>query len=100
MAYQPLYYDTPQNQYRYANGGIYQVDPTTQVIQALVALVSGQPMAIGQQLPAGYGTYNVPLAYRDRYYDSNDAWYRYADGYVYQVDPGTGLIAESFPIYA
>ena len=100
LAYQPLYADSPQYQYRYANGGIYQVDPTTQVIQALVALVSGQPMAIGQPLPAGYGTYNVPLAYRDRYYDTNDAWYRYADGYVYQVDPGTGLIAETYPIYA
>jgi hypothetical protein len=99
LAYQPLYYDTPQYQYRYANGGIYQVDPTTQVIQALVALVSGQPLAIGQPLPAGYDTYNVPLAYRDRYYDTNDAWYRYADGYVYGVDPGTGLIEESFPIY-
>jgi hypothetical protein len=99
LAYQPLYYDNPQYQYRYANGGIYQVDPTTQVIQALVALVSGQPMAIGQPLPGGYGTYNVPLAYRDRYYDTNDSWYRYADGYVYEVDPATGLIEESFPIY-
>jgi hypothetical protein len=99
LAYQPLYYDNPQYQYRYANGGIYQVDPTTQVIQALVALVSGQPMAIGQPLPGGYGTYNVPLAYRDRYYDTNDSWYRYADGYVYEVDPATGQIEESFPIY-
>lgn len=100
MAYQPLYYDTPQYQYRYANGGIYQVDPTTQVIQALVALVSGQSFAVGQQLPVGYSSYNVPFAYRDRYYDTNDAWYRYADGYVYQVNPVTGLIEESIPIYA
>ena len=30
----------------------------------------------------------------------NDAWYRYANGYVYQVDPVTGLIEESIPIYA
>ena len=89
----------PQYQYRYANGGIYQVDPTTQVIQALVALVSGQQFAVGQPLPAGYGTYNVPFAYRDRYYDTNDAWYRYANGYVYQVDPGTRLIQKSIPIY-
>jgi hypothetical protein len=98
--YQSLYYDTPQYQYRYANGGIYRIDPTTQVIQALVALVSGQQFAIGQPLPAGYGMYNVPLAYRDRYYDTNDAWYRYANGYVYQVDPMTGLIQGSIPIYA
>jgi len=98
--YQSLYYDTPDYQYRYANGGIYQVDPQTMLIQALVTLVSGQPFGVGQPLPAGYGTYNVPLAYRDRYYDTNDAWYRYADGYVYQVDPMNGLIEESFPIYA
>ena len=100
QAYQPLYYDTPQSHYRYADGGIYRVDPTTQIIQALVALVSGQQFGIGQQLPAGYSTYNVPFAYRDRYYDSDDAWYRYADGYVYQVDPMSGLIEESYPIYA
>ena len=100
LAYQPLYYDTPQYHYRYADGGIYRVDPTTQVIQALVALVSGQQFGVGQPLPAGYGTYNVPLAYRDDYYDTDDAWYRYADGYVYQVDPGSGLIEESYPIYA
>ena len=100
MAYQPLYYDTPDYHYRYANGGIYRVDPTTQVIQALVALVTGQPFAVGQPMPMGYTTYNVPFAYRDRYYDTNDAWYRYADGYVYEVDPVTGLIEQSVPIYS
>jgi hypothetical protein len=100
MAYQPLYYDTPQYQYRYADGGIYQVDPTTQVIRALVALVSGQQFGVGQPMPVGYDSYNVPLAYRDQYYDTDDAWYRYANGNVYEVDPATGLIEESFPIYA
>lgn len=99
LGYQSLYYDTPQYQYRYANGAIYRVDPTSQVISALAALVSGQPFAVGQPLPASYGIYNVPLAYRDRYYDTNDAWYRYADGYVYQVDPRTRLIETSIPIY-
>jgi hypothetical protein len=99
LAYQPLYYDTPQYQYRYANGGIYQVDPTTQMIMALVALVGGQQFTIGQPLPAGYDTYNVPFAFRDEYYDTDDDWYRYADGYVYEVDPMTGLIEDSFPIY-
>jgi len=100
-AYQPLYADTPQYQYRYANGGIYQVDPTTQVIMALVSLVAGQQQfGIGQPLPVGYGTYNVPFAYRDQYYDTDDAMYRYANGYVYRVDPVNGLIEESIPIYA
>ena len=95
VGYQSLYYDTPEYQYRYANGGIYRVDPTTQMILALVALVSGQQFAVGQPLPAGYGMYNVPFAYRDRYYDTNDAWYRYNNGYVYQVDPRTRLIQTS-----
>ena len=69
------------------------------MIQALVALVSGQQFGVGQPLPAGYGMYNVPFAYRDQYYDTNDAWYRYANGYVYRVDPRTRLIEDSFPIY-
>jgi hypothetical protein len=34
----------------------------------------------------------VPYAYRDRYFDRDDAWYRYADGRIYQVDPQTRLI--------
>ena len=97
--YQSLYYDTPNYHYRYANGGIYQVDPTTQIIMGLAALVTGQPFAVGQPLPGGYGTYNVPLAYRDRYYDTNDAWYRYANGNVYRVDPVNRLIVDSVPIY-
>ena len=98
--YQSLYYDTPQYHYRYANGGIYRVDPTTQVIQALVALVTGQQFGIGQPLPAAYSAYNVPFAYRDRYYDSDDEWYRYANGFIYEIDPYSGLIEEAIPVYA
>ena len=98
--YQSLYYDTPQYHYRYANGGIYQVDPTSQVIMALVALVTGQQLNVGQALPQSYAAYNVPFAYRDRYFDSDDEWYRYANGYVYRVDPGSGLIEDAIPVYA
>jgi hypothetical protein len=42
----------------------------------------------------------VPFAYRDRYFDSDDEWYRYANGYVYRVDPHSGLIEEAIPVYA
>lgn len=99
--YQSLYYDTPQHHYRYANGGIYQIDPTTQVIMALVALVSGnQQFAVGQPLPSAFAAYNVPFAYRDRYYDDEDDWYRYADGYIYRVDPYRGRVEEAIPVYA
>jgi hypothetical protein len=98
--YRDLYYDTPDWQYRFANGGIYRVDPESQMIQALVALATGQQFAVGQPMPVGYDVYNVPYAYRDRYYDSADAWYRYNDGFVYQVDPRTGLIERAINIYS
>lgn len=99
-AYRDLYYDTPQAHYRYANNGIYRVDPTTQLITALVALVSGQNFNIGQPMPSGYDVYNVPFAYRDRWYDDEDDYYRYANGYVYEIDADTGLIEDAFPVYA
>src|SRR5438067_3762540 len=36
-AYRPTYYDTPTAMYRYNNGYIYQVDPATQLVTAIVA---------------------------------------------------------------
>lgn len=78
--------------YRYANGALFGVDPKTQAITQVVALLTGQPINVGQPMPAGYDVYNVPYAYRDRYVDTADSWYRYNDGYVYQVDPTTRLV--------
>ena len=49
--------------------------------------------SVGQQMPLGYSTYNVPYAYRSTYYDTPDAWYRYNNGYIYQVDPTTQLVS-------
>ena len=43
----------------------------------------------GQRLPQAYRDDYVPNAYRDRY---SGGTYRYADGYVYQVDPRTYVI--------
>ena len=51
-------------------------------------------------MPVGYDVYNVPYAYRDRYYDTPDAWYRYSDGYIYEVDPETQLIAAVIELLA
>jgi hypothetical protein len=34
----------------------------------------------------------VPYAYRATYYDTPNAWYRYNNGYIYQVDPTTRLV--------
>jgi len=98
-AYQPVpdYYSdyfrlNDPYDYRYANGALYGVDPRTQAITQVVALLTGQPISIGQPLPAGYDVYNVPYPYRSRYMDTADSLYRYNDGYVYRVDPTTQLV--------
>jgi len=99
LGYSSLYYDTPNSYYRYGDGAIYGIDPTTQLITGIVALLTGQNFGIGQMLPMGYDTYNVPYAYRSSYYDTPDMWYRYDDGYIYGVDPRSRLIQSSYPVY-
>ena len=89
--YRPLYQDTANSYYRYAPGAIYQVDPSTSLITAVAALLTGG-MTVGQPMPAGYGAYNVPYDYRARYYDTPDNWYRYSNNRIYQVDPATQLV--------
>ena len=91
-AYSRYYYDTDEYYYRYGDGAIYQVNAQTGIIQSIAALLTGNRLGVGQTLPIGYDAYNVPLQYRDRYYDTADNWYRYNDGYIYQVDPTTRLI--------
>ena len=84
--------------YRYADNVIYRVDPQSAAIQSVVALLTGNDFVVGQRMPSGYDVYNVPGAYQDRYYDTNDAMYRYADGRVYQIDPTTMLIAQAIDL--
>ena len=90
-AYRSYYADNDDYYYRYAPGAIYQVDRDTALISAVAALLTGG-LSVGQQLPVGYSAYNVPLAYRSTYYDRPDVWYRYDNGYIYAVDPGTQLV--------
>jgi hypothetical protein len=71
---------------------VYGIDPRTGLIQDVVPLMAGG-YGVGQLLPAGYSAYNVPYQYRSQYYDTPDAWYRYNNGYIYQVDPTTQLIS-------
>ena len=88
------YYDLGgRDRYRYADNVIYRVNPEDAAITSIAALITGDEFTIGQPMPAGYDVYNVPYAYRDRYYDTSDYMYRYSDGYVYQVDPETRLVA-------
>ena len=84
--------------YRYADRVLYRVDPETAAITSIAALLTGDDFRIGQPMPAGYDVYNVPYAYRQRYYDRPDAYYRYSDGYIYQVDPETRLIAAAIEL--
>jgi hypothetical protein len=92
MQYRSLYYDTPDYGYWYAPGAIYQYDRGSSLITSVAALMS-PGFTIGQPLPAGYGMYNVPMAYRATYYDTPNAWYRYNNGYIYQIDPTTQLVS-------
>lgn len=91
MQYRGLYYDTPDYGYWYSPGAIYQYDTRSSVITSVAALMS-PGFSLGQPLPLGYSAYNVPYAYRATYYDTPDAWYRYNNGYIYQVDPTTSLV--------
>lgn len=98
-AYYSAYYGGDEDYlYRYADGGIFAVNPETQLIQSIVGLVTGNNWQIGQAMPAGYDVYNVPPAFRDRYADSADSWYRYDDGQIYEVDPKTRLIVAAISL--
>ena len=90
--YRSYYGDSSDYRYRYGDGAIYRINSGSGVVDGIVALLAGD-LGVGRQLPTGYDTYNVPFSYRDRYADSDDNWYRYNDGYIYQVDPKTRLIS-------
>ncbi len=93
------YYDLGgPDRYRYADNVIYRVNPDDAAITSIAALITGDEFTIGQQMPTGYDVYNVPYAYRDRYYDTPEYMYRYSDGYIYQVDPETRLVAAAIDL--
>jgi hypothetical protein len=87
-------------EYRYADGALFAVRPNNYEIEAVAALLAGDPWAVGRPVPIGYSVYNVPPSYRDRYYDGPEAWYRYSDGYVYRIDPSTQLVLAAIALLA
>jgi hypothetical protein len=91
MQYRSMYYPTADYSYWYAPGAIYQYDRRSSLITSVAALTT-PGFSIGQPLPMGYDMYNVPMAYRATYYDTPNAWYRYNNGYIYQVDPSSMLV--------
>jgi len=99
----PGYYESyyglgRSDSYRYADDVIYRIDPETDAITSIAALLTGDRFAVGQPMPSGYDIYNVPYGYRDQYFDRPDARYRYADGYIYEIDPTTQLIAAAIEL--
>ena len=87
------YYGVGQPEgYRYYDDTLYRVDPQSNAITAISALLTGDRFQVGQRMPQGYDVYNVPTSYRDQYRDGPNADYRYSDGTIYQVDPTTQLI--------
>lgn len=93
----PTYYSqyyglNNQQEYRYADGALYGVNPRTQAITQVAALLTGQDWTVGQRMPAGYDVYNLPYDVRSQYADTASSQYRYNDGRVYQVDPKTQLV--------
>lgn len=99
----PTYYEDyyglgPSRNYRYADNVVYRMDPETAAITSIAALLTGDEFRVGQRMPRGYDVYNVPYSYRDRYYDRPDAMYRYNDGYVYEIDPETMLVASAIEL--
>lgn len=92
QAYRDDFVDGDEHFYRYDDNAIYRVDTETRLIEGVVALLGGNPIGVGQRLPAGYDVYNLPSAYRDEYVDDADSMYRYSNGGIYEVDPTTMLV--------
>jgi hypothetical protein len=92
-----LYADTPDYYYRYGDGYMYRVDRQNNLVESLLPLMGGGYMP-GQMFPSAYSNYYVPQQYQAFYPDSSDYYYRYNNGYVYQVDRGTSLIAALIPL--
>lgn len=97
LAYRNYYPDSRDYMYRYDGNAIYRVNSDNMMVDGIVALLTGGSgglgaLGVGDRLPLGYDAYNVPFAYRDTYYDTPNAYYRYADNSIYQIDPTTQLI--------
>jgi hypothetical protein len=92
VAYRSFYQDTPDYYYSYDDSGyIYRADRGSDLIESIIPLFGGG-FGIGQPLPAGFDAYNVPMQYRDDYYDTDESLYRYGDNAIYRVDNQSGLI--------
>ena len=95
--YQPSYFNafypnSPYDCYRYGYGYVYETDCRTGLVEDVIPTFD-QGYGVGQIMPASYGYYNVPYAYRSSFFDDDDYYYRYAPGAIYRVDRDTSLIS-------
>ena len=92
------YRDTDDYYYRYGDGYLYRVDRDQQLIRAIMPLL-GAGLGIGMQFPYNSSpNYYVPSSYQSFYPDSPYSYYRYANGYVYEIDRGSGMIEDVIPL--
>ena len=90
--YRYRFFDNDRFVYRYApDGTILRFDRASGLVSSVVP-VFATDLFLGEPLPLGYEIYNLPLAYRGYYPDSNDWLYRYDDGAIYRVDADTMLV--------
>ena len=92
-----LYRDDDDYYYRMGNGYVYKVDRDRDVISSLLPLF-GLGAMVGQPFPSAYANSYLPTGLQSYYPQSQYNSYRYANGYVYKVNPITGLIEDVDPM--
>jgi hypothetical protein len=93
------YADNDDYYYRLGDGYVYQVNRENNLIAALLPLLGGG-LGIGQVYPTSYMNSFVPQDFRSFYPDTQDDYYRFSNGYVYEIDRNSGLIENIIPSYA
>ncbi|HUE78295.1 MAG TPA: hypothetical protein VMN38_01505 [Sphingomicrobium sp.] len=94
-----FYRDNDDVYYRYGDGYVYRVDRRTNLISSLLPLL-GAGLMPGQMFRSAYSNYQVPNQYRAFYRDTPDYYYRFSNGYVYEIDRNTGMIESLIPLMA
>lgn len=92
--YRSWYRDNDDYMYRWDDDYIYRVRRDGGLIDALFPYQNRDYYyyPVGMSYPMDYNYYNVPYQYQSYYPDGGDNWYRYGDGAIYQVNPGSGAI--------
>ena len=90
--YNSFYPNSPYDCYQYGYGYVYETDCASGLVEDVIPTYD-YGYGVGQLMPASYGYYNVPYAYRSYFADDDDYYYRYAPGSIYRVDRSTSLVS-------